>query len=112
MVKLTINNREVEAPEGSTILEAARLNGIQIPTLCFLLYEVLITLPLSFSFVYFHCIVSVISLVFRFCSRLLSVAVSASGRTAHTFFALRSPGCSSGGCMGSAGSGSLWGVIR
>ena len=36
MVKLTINNREVEAPEGSTILEAARLNGIQIPTLCFL----------------------------------------------------------------------------
>ena len=33
MVKLTINNREVEAPEGSTILEAARLNGIQIPTL-------------------------------------------------------------------------------
>lgn len=36
MVKLTINNREVEAPEGSTILEAARLNGIQIPTLCYL----------------------------------------------------------------------------
>jgi len=31
---------------------------------------------------------------------------------AHTFFALRSPGCSSGGCMGSAESGSLWGVIR
>ncbi len=36
MVKLKINNREVEAPEGSTILEAARANGIQIPTLCYL----------------------------------------------------------------------------
>lgn len=33
MVKLTINNREVEAPEGSTILEAARLNVFR-----FLLY--------------------------------------------------------------------------
>ena len=112
MYQIKINGMPFSVPEGSTILEAARFAGIKIPTLCFLLYEVLITLPLSFSFVYFHCIVYVISLVFRFCSRLLSVAVSASGRTAHTFFALRSPGCSSGGCMGSAGSGSLWGVIR
>jgi iron-only hydrogenase group A len=34
MVTLTIDNREVEAPEGATILEAARLAGIMIPTLC------------------------------------------------------------------------------
>ncbi len=33
-VKLTIDNRQVEAPVGSTILEAARIAGIRIPTLC------------------------------------------------------------------------------
>lgn len=36
MVKLTIDNRPVEVPIGTTILEAARTNGIRIPTLCFL----------------------------------------------------------------------------
>lgn len=36
MVKLTINGREVEVEEGSTILEAARKLNIEIPTLCFL----------------------------------------------------------------------------
>ena len=36
MVNLKINGIEVSAPKGSTILEAARLAGIQIPTLCFL----------------------------------------------------------------------------
>ena len=35
-VKLTINNRQVEAYEGKTILEVARENGIHIPTLCYL----------------------------------------------------------------------------
>ncbi len=34
MVTLTINNQRVTAPEGSTILEAARSAGIYIPTLC------------------------------------------------------------------------------
>lgn len=34
-VKLTINGREITAPAGSTILEAARKNGIYIPTLCY-----------------------------------------------------------------------------
>ena len=33
-VELTINGKKVSAPEGSTILEAACLAGIQIPTLC------------------------------------------------------------------------------
>ncbi len=33
-VKLTIDNRQVEAPVGATILEAARAIGIKIPTLC------------------------------------------------------------------------------
>ena len=33
-VKLTIDNRQVEAPVGATILEAARSAGIKIPTLC------------------------------------------------------------------------------
>lgn len=35
-VTIKINGRTYTAPEGSTILEAARLNNIDIPTLCFL----------------------------------------------------------------------------
>lgn len=36
MVKLTIDGRAVEVPAGTTILEAARAAGIDIPTLCYL----------------------------------------------------------------------------
>jgi len=36
MVKLTINDINIEVPEGKTILEAARIAGIKIPTLCYL----------------------------------------------------------------------------
>ena len=36
MIHLKINGRDVEVEEGSTILEAARKAGIDIPTLCFL----------------------------------------------------------------------------
>ncbi|MDR3344643.1 MAG: [FeFe] hydrogenase, group A [Oscillospiraceae bacterium] len=35
-INLKINNLAVSAPKGSTILEAARLIGIEIPTLCYL----------------------------------------------------------------------------
>lgn len=35
-VNIKINGMEISVPAGSTILEAARLAGIQIPTLCFL----------------------------------------------------------------------------
>ena len=35
-INLKINGRDVSAPAGSTILEAAHLAGIKIPTLCFL----------------------------------------------------------------------------
>lgn len=35
MIHLTINGQNVTAPAGSTILEAARKNGIYIPTLCY-----------------------------------------------------------------------------
>jgi NADP-reducing hydrogenase subunit HndD len=35
-INLTINGKAVVAPKGSTILEAARIAGIEIPTLCFL----------------------------------------------------------------------------
>lgn len=35
MVKLTIDNKEVEVRPGSTILEAAQKAGIKIPTLCY-----------------------------------------------------------------------------
>ena len=34
-IKLTINNKEITAPSGITILEAARSAGIDIPTLCY-----------------------------------------------------------------------------
>ena len=36
MVKLTIDGRQIEVPENTTILEAAARSGIKIPTLCFL----------------------------------------------------------------------------
>ena len=36
MVNLTINGIAVSVPEGSTILDAARKTGIEIPTLCFM----------------------------------------------------------------------------
>ena len=36
MVNLTINNKKVQVPEGTTILKAAAAAGIKIPTLCFL----------------------------------------------------------------------------
>ena len=36
MINLKINHIPVQAPEGSTILEAAKLAGIKIPTLCWL----------------------------------------------------------------------------
>lgn len=35
MIHLTINGKAITAPQGSTILEAARANGIDIPTLCY-----------------------------------------------------------------------------
>ena len=35
-ITIKINGIEVSAPKGSTILEAARLAHIEIPTLCFL----------------------------------------------------------------------------
>ena len=36
MINLTIDGLKVCVPEGTTILEAARTVGIDIPTLCFL----------------------------------------------------------------------------
>ena len=36
LVTLTIDGVQVKAPKGTTILEAAKLAGIDIPTLCFL----------------------------------------------------------------------------
>ena len=35
-IHLTIDDQELEVAEGLTILEAARQNGIHIPTLCYL----------------------------------------------------------------------------
>ena len=34
MVSLTIDGRQLEVPEGTTVLEAAKMAGIEIPTLC------------------------------------------------------------------------------
>ncbi len=34
MVQLTINGKQIQAPEGSTVLHAAKMAGIHIPTLC------------------------------------------------------------------------------
>ena len=35
MINITIDGRKLQVPEGWTILEAARENGVQIPTLCY-----------------------------------------------------------------------------
>ena len=35
MINLTINDRPMEVPEGTTVLEAARKLGFTIPTLCY-----------------------------------------------------------------------------
>jgi predicted molibdopterin-dependent oxidoreductase YjgC len=35
MIRLSINGRQIESEEGKTILQAARENGIYIPTLCY-----------------------------------------------------------------------------
>ena len=35
MINLTIDNKPVQVPEGTTILKAARMAGIDIPTLCY-----------------------------------------------------------------------------
>ena len=34
VVQLTIDGRQVSVPRGTTIFDAARLNGVSIPTLC------------------------------------------------------------------------------
>ena len=34
MVNITIDGKMIEVPEGTTVLGAARLGGIEIPTLC------------------------------------------------------------------------------
>src|ERR1700741_1911300 len=34
MIELTIDGRAVSVPSGTTVFDAARLNGIPIPTLC------------------------------------------------------------------------------
>ena len=36
MIHLTIDNKKVEVPKGTTILQAARKANIDIPTLCYL----------------------------------------------------------------------------
>ena len=36
MVTITIDKKTVQVPKGTTILEAAKQNGIPIPTLCYL----------------------------------------------------------------------------
>ena len=35
-IKLTIDNKSIEVPRGTTILKAARIAGIEIPTLCYM----------------------------------------------------------------------------
>ena len=34
MVQITINGKEIEVPEGTTVLRAAEMAGIHIPRLC------------------------------------------------------------------------------
>ena len=36
MVNVTIDHKQIQVPEGTTILKAAAAAGVEIPTLCFL----------------------------------------------------------------------------
>src|SRR5574340_1598657 len=36
MIRLTIDNQPIEVPDGTTVLDAARRVGVEIPTLCHL----------------------------------------------------------------------------
>ena len=36
MIQLTINNKKINAEAGTTILKAAKQNGINIPSLCYM----------------------------------------------------------------------------
>ena len=36
MIELTIDGKAVQVPPGTTVFDAARLNGVSIPTLCHL----------------------------------------------------------------------------
>ena len=36
VINLTIDGKEAQAPEGSTLIAAAEMNGIHIPNLCYL----------------------------------------------------------------------------
>jgi len=36
MVNITIDNKHVEVPKGTTILKAAKMVGIEVPTLCYM----------------------------------------------------------------------------
>ncbi len=65
MITLTIDGRKVEALGGSTILEVARENGIEIPTLCF--HEALVP--------YGGCRLCVVELVTPTGSRLVASCV-------------------------------------
>lgn len=35
MITLTINSKEIQVPKGTTILDACKINGIEVPTLCY-----------------------------------------------------------------------------
>jgi len=35
MVNLRIDNKEIEVPAGTSLIEAARQNGVYIPSLCY-----------------------------------------------------------------------------
>lgn len=36
MPSLTIDNRKIQVPDGTNLLEAARMAGVKIPSLCYL----------------------------------------------------------------------------
>ena len=39
MIKFTLNDKELEVPDGTTVLQAARANGVTIPVLNFMNVE-------------------------------------------------------------------------
>ena len=73
MINLSINGQQVQVPEGGTVLEAARLAGIHVPTLCALRERHAVALVSNFDHPpYVRCLLARLGLARHFDAILIS----------------------------------------
>ena len=84
-IKLTIDNREVEVPKGTTVLSAAKKLGISIPTLCHQL--VLPNVCPTWWFAQIQCALSTLAeLCLNLCSATIQTIVCSAQRVANASY--------------------------